>query len=293
MSWAGPAEELESTCEESEELESTCEDCTAPEGAGEEQALEGTGEEQALEGAGEEQALGLGSKPSPHNPLTSPGAPGGAQVARNWTEPAETKTSWAGPEKMSREGPAETKISWTGPAETKMSWTGPAETKMSWVGPAETLVGWFRLGTGNFPTPVDPLSPTQSCGVWEIHRALVICPEPKQMEDCHVGELRHRGEPAEFPGELHEGEIPPAKGEGCRRRTPSPWRRICLIFPSLEVGYSVTVLHGEPGTRRRGLQQTGVLMDEERRRYRNTGKDINISVDIYNNRQETRGRTDY
>ncbi len=229
----------------------------------------------------------------PHNPLTSPGAPGGAQVARNWTEPAETKTSWAGPEKMSWEGPAETKMSWTGPAETKMSWTGPAETKMSWVGPAETLVGWFRLGTGNFPTPVDPLSPTQSCGVWEIHRALVICPEPKQMEDCHVGELRHRGEPAEFPGELHEGEIPPAKGEGCRRRTPSPWRRICLIFPSLEVGYSVTLLHGEPGTRRRGLQQTGVLMDEERRRYRNTGKDINISVDIYNNRQETRGRTDY
>ncbi len=335
MSWAGPAEELESTCEESEELESTCEDCTAPEGAGEEQALEGTGEEQALEGAGEEQALGLGSKPSPHNPLTSPGAPGGAQVARNWTEPAETKTSWAGPAemkmswtgpaemkmswagpaktkmswtgpaemkmswagpaktKMSWTGPAETKMSWTGPAEMKMSWTGPAETKMSWVGPAETLVGWFRLGTGNFPTPVDPLSPTQSCGVWEIHWALVICPEPKQMEDCHVGELRHRGEPAEFPGELHEGEIPPAKGEGCRRRTPSPWRRICLIFPSLEVSYSVTVLHGEPGTRRRGLQQTGVLMDEERRRYRNTGKDINISVDIYNNRQETRGRTDY
>ncbi len=64
----------------------------APEGAGEEQALEGGGEEQALEGAGEEQALGLGSKPSPHNPLTSPGAPGGAQVARNWTEPAESSS---------------------------------------------------------------------------------------------------------------------------------------------------------------------------------------------------------
>ncbi len=30
---------------------------------------------------------------------------------------------------------------------------------------------------------------------------------------------------------------------------------------------TVTVLHAEPGTRRRGLQQTGVLMDEERRRY--------------------------
>ncbi len=86
-----------------------------------------------MEGAGEEQALGLGSKPSPHNPLTSPGAPGGARVARNWTEPAETKTSWA--------GPAETKMSWTGPAEMKMSWTGPAETKMSWAGPAETPAG--------------------------------------------------------------------------------------------------------------------------------------------------------
>ncbi len=34
------------------------------------------------------------------------------------------------------------------------------------------------------------------------------------MEDCRVVELRHRGEPAEFSGELHEGEIPPAKGEG-------------------------------------------------------------------------------
>ncbi len=34
------------------------------------------------------------------------------------------------------------------------------------------------------------------------------------MEDSRVVELRHRGEPAEFSGELHEGEIPPAKGEG-------------------------------------------------------------------------------
>ncbi len=35
-----------------------------------------------MEGAGEEQALGLGYKPSPHNPLTSPGVPGGARVER-------------------------------------------------------------------------------------------------------------------------------------------------------------------------------------------------------------------
>ncbi len=33
------------------------------------------------------------------------------------------------------------------------------------------------------------------------------------MEDCRVVELRHRGELAEFSGELHEGEILPAKGE--------------------------------------------------------------------------------
>ncbi len=33
------------------------------------------------------------------------------------------------------------------------------------------------------------------------------------MEDCRVVELRHRSEPTEFPGELHECEIPPDKGE--------------------------------------------------------------------------------
>ncbi len=33
------------------------------------------------------------------------------------------------------------------------------------------------------------------------------------MEDCCVVELRHRGELAESSGELHKGEIPPAKGE--------------------------------------------------------------------------------
>ncbi len=37
--------------------------------------------------------------------------------------------------------------------------------------------------------------------------------EPKQVEDGSIVQLRHCGEPAEFPGELHEGEIPPAKGE--------------------------------------------------------------------------------
>ncbi len=33
------------------------------------------------------------------------------------------------------------------------------------------------------------------------------------MEDCRVVELRHRSELAESSGELHKGEIPPAKGE--------------------------------------------------------------------------------
>ncbi len=42
---------------------------------------------------------------------------------------------------------------------------------------------------------------------------MVRGPEPKQVEDGRVVQLRHCGEPAEFPGELHKGEIPPAKGE--------------------------------------------------------------------------------
>ncbi len=33
------------------------------------------------------------------------------------------------------------------------------------------------------------------------------------MEDCRIVDLRHRGELAESSGELHKGEIPPAKGE--------------------------------------------------------------------------------
>ncbi len=94
MSWAGPAEEFESTCEESAP-EGAGEE-QAPEGAGEEQAPEGAGEEQAPEGAGEEQALGPGSKPSPHNLLTNPGVPGGARLVRNWTEPVGKKVSWTG-----------------------------------------------------------------------------------------------------------------------------------------------------------------------------------------------------
>ncbi len=42
---------------------------------------------------------------------------------------------------------------------------------------------------------------------------MVTGPEPKQVKDGRVMQLRHHGEPAEFPGVLHEGEIPPEKGE--------------------------------------------------------------------------------
>ncbi len=55
-------------------------------------------------------------------------------------------------------------------------------------------------------------------------------------------ELRHRGELAEFSGELHKGEIPPAKGEDAGGEFHRRFR----------VDYSVTV-HGDPGTRRRGF----------------------------------------
>ncbi len=42
---------------------------------------------------------------------------------------------------------------------------------------------------------------------------VVTGPEPEKVEDGRIVQLRHRGEPAEFPGVLHEGEITPDKGE--------------------------------------------------------------------------------
>ncbi len=54
------------------------------------------------------------------------------------------------------------------------------------------------------------------------------------MEDCRVVELRHRGELAEFSGELHKGEIPPAKGEDAGGEFHRRFR----------VDYSVTVHTG-------------------------------------------------
>ncbi len=66
-------------------------------------------------------------------------------------------------------------------------------------------------------------SPTQSCGVWEVHGVVVTGPEPEQVEDGCVMQFCHRGEPAEFLGILHEGEIVPDKGEEAGG-APSPQR---------------------------------------------------------------------
>ncbi len=74
------------------------------------------------------------------------------------------------------------------------------------------------------------------------------------MEDCRIVELRHRSEPAEFSSELHEGEIPPAKGEGAscelhRREGESV---------HLTGGLFCHGSHGDPGTRRRGYNKQGI-----------------------------------
>ncbi len=74
-------------------------------------------------------------------------------------------------------------------------------------------MSWFRLGTGNFPdTGKYPLSNTIPWCLgdpWDDGKS----PEPKQVEDGRVVHLRPRREPAEFPGELHEGAVSPAKGK--------------------------------------------------------------------------------
>ncbi len=108
------------------------------------------------------------------------------------------------------------------------------------------------------------------------------------MQDCRVVELRHRGEPAEFSGELHEGEIPPAKGAGagCIAVKENPF-----IF---RVDYSVTLLHGDPGTRRQRYKQTRVFNSEQMEdTQEHRSGHLYTSVDINNNPHETWGRTDY
>ncbi len=95
-------------------------------------------------------------------------------------------------------------------------------------------------------TPVDPLSPTQSCGVWEIHRAMVICPELKQLEDSRVVDFWSCREPAEFSGVFHEWEVSPAKGKDAGGELHRLGGRVVWVE------CSVTVHTGEPGTRQRG-----------------------------------------
>ncbi len=90
------------------------------------------------------------------------------------------------------------------------------------------------------------------------------------MENGCVVQLCACSEPAEFSGVLCEGEISPDKGEDAggelhrreggnngkqktlkktgRKQTREDERRYFVL-----VGYSVTVPHGDPGTRRRGL----------------------------------------
>ncbi len=46
---------------------------------------------------------------------------------------------------------------------------------------------WRQAGSGSGPdtlqTPEDPFPPAQSCSVWEVHRAIVIGPNPEQRVD--------------------------------------------------------------------------------------------------------------
>ncbi len=61
-----------------------------------------------------------------------------------------------------------------------------------------------RAGSGSGPE--DTFPPTQSGGVWEVHGMLVIHPEPEQSIKGGVIPRRRRGELAELPGVLVEGE---------------------------------------------------------------------------------------
>ncbi len=62
---------------------------------------------------------------------------------------------------------------------------------------------------------------------------VVTGPEPEEVEDGRIVQLRHRSEPTEFPAVLHEGEIAPAKGKDVGGK---------LHFVSVQC--SVTMLHG-------------------------------------------------
>ncbi len=129
------------------------------------------------------------------------------------------------------------------------------------------------------------------------------------MEDCRVVELFACSEPAEFPGVLHECEVPPDKGKdaGCKlhhregekkvnqklftKRENKAREEERRYFP-FRVGYSVTVLsRNTQGSQERGDEdihkQKTLLVGGGRQ------TQITLTVDIYNNRQETWGRADY
>ncbi len=98
---------------------------------------------------------------------------------------------------------------------------------------------------------------------------MVTGPEPEQVEEGRVLHLCHCGEPTEFPGILHEGEVPleeseEAGGELHRRRSPGKTEKIknfsktenktrerlrLLTFFFFRVQCSVTIHTGEQGTR--------------------------------------------
>ncbi len=74
------------------------------------------------------------------------------------------------------------------------------------------------------------------------------------MEDCRVVELRHRGELAEFSGELHEGEIPPAKGEdagGELHRREGRW--VALVGWIILSRYTGIQERGDEDSDKRGI----------------------------------------
>ncbi len=87
-------------------------------------------------------------------------------------------------------------------------WLGGNRTagRRAWLGNSQRA--WWRADSGSGPdtlqTPEDPFPPVQSCGVWEVHRAIVIAPFPEQRVECGVVQRHYRGQPSELPGLLHE-----------------------------------------------------------------------------------------
>ncbi len=91
------------------------------------------------------------------------------------------------------------------------------ERRRAWV--SDSWQAWLgnggrtrrRAGSGsgqhNFQTLEDPFPPAQSSGVWEVHGAMVICPDPKQGVQRGVIKLRISGDSAKLPRKRHKQEI--------------------------------------------------------------------------------------